>query len=49
MCSVFGLSGLALAGVMIAGAVSMGYNLVQMFKAGVAWFKHKFNLDEPKS
>lgn len=48
MCSILGLSGIALIGVLIAGALSLGYNLVQIYKAGVAYFKHKLNLDEPK-
>lgn len=47
MCSIFGLTGFALDVVLIAGILSLGYNGVSIFKAGIAWFKHKFNLDKP--
>ena len=48
MCSILGLSGAGLVIVLVAGALSLGYNITQIFKAGITWLKHKFNLDEPK-
>lgn len=47
MCSLFGLGAGASLAVLVAGSMALGLSLPAMFKAGVAWFKHKLNMDKP--
>lgn len=49
MCTIFGLGAGATLAIVAVGCMVLGLSIPSIFKAGLAWFKHKFNLDEPKA